>query len=382
MFFELKTGKERRDAREVITHCYKRLRKDNDILPEKQKIQFQKEIQKAQNAYTAEDPKLIKIVEGLVELYNKTFPEKSASGLRENGEVILVAFVLAMAFRTFFLQPFKIPTGSMQPTLNGVIIRPVEAEDKTWWYSILSRPLWGEQRVRLIAQSSGRFEQARGVHRGFLHQGSKTGFSSVFPVDATQFQIGDDIYEVPIDPEKFANEIEPALIQHGQYSSGELIMDKIVQTGDQLFVDRLTYNFRKPKRGDVFVFETQNIRYPTGRPLSGDFYIKRLAGVPGDTLQIKDRQLFVNNHLATEPGFQRVMSLSNGYNGYGSMQTPPWLGTPNSTVSIKQGEYFALGDNSFNSADSRYWGTVPYQSIVGRAFFVFWPFNRHFGRIN
>jgi signal peptidase I len=376
------TGQERQNARDVIQHCYKRLRQDYDLLSEKQEIAFRKEIQRAQNALTARDPKLSNIIENLVQTYNQNFPDSKSASLRENGEVILVAFIIAMAFRAFFLQPFKIPTGSMQPTLNGVIVRAVSSEEKQWWYPIVSRPVWGEQRVRLIAQSSGRFEEYKPVSRSFLHYGGKTGFLSIFPVDATLFRIGEDWYEVPVDGEKFFSDIRPLLKSNGDYRQGETILDCVVQTGDQLFVDRFTYNFRKPKRDDVFVFETAGIMYRT-QPLHGDFYIKRLGGTPDDTLRIQDGKLFINGELAQAPGFQRVMSKENGYRGYGYERDPPtWLSGPEETVHLKDREYFALGDNSFNSLDSRYWGVVPYQNIVGRAFFVFWPFNRHFGRIH
>jgi signal peptidase I len=152
----------------------------------------------------------------------------------------------------------------------------------------------------------------------------------------------------------------------------------VVKTGDQLFVDRCTYNFRKPSRGDVFVFETHNI--PVGSP--GDFYIKRLAGLPGDKLQVRDGMLYVNGRIAEEPGFCRVMSRTDGYRGYGSFSPQAKrLAKPDDVVSLEERQYYALGDNSFSSADSRFWGSVPYKNIVGRGFFVYWPFKPHFGRI-
>ena len=110
------------------------------------------------------------------------------------------------------------------------------------------------------------------------------------------------------------------------YKAGESIVHGYVNTGDQVFVDKFTYNFRLPHRGDVFVFDTANI--PTERRAEMDehvrseYYIKRLAGTPGDVLRIDPPRLFINGQLAREPGFVRVMSARNGYRGYSGRLGP------------------------------------------------------------
>jgi signal peptidase I len=143
----------------------------------------------------------------------------------------------------------------------------------------------------------------------------------------------------------------------------------------------------------VFVFTTQNIEAmgnpgpPPQKP--SQFYIKRLAGVPGDELRIAAPELFHNGHRAEEPGFVRVMKGSqnepvDGYHGY-SNTIGMLLRSPAATFGVPAKEYFALGDNSYNSSDSRAWGTVPKENLMGPGFFVYWPFlnssGSHFGLI-
>jgi signal peptidase I len=141
-------------------------------------------------------------------------------------------------------------------------------------------------------------------------------------------------------------------------------------------VDKFSYNFVKPHRGDVFVFRTKNI------PDIGDqtqFYIKRLAGLPRDTLRIDPPKLYINGKIAEGYGFDRVMSVKDGYRGYGPGHSV--LADPTKTYQVPEHSYFAMGDNSYNSFDSRWWGPVPEKNLVGRGLFVYWPFVPHWGLI-
>jgi signal peptidase I len=376
---------DRKYLRDVVQHCLKRFRQDYDILTEKQAGAFRKEIQKAQNHHTARAPHPRKASDRLIEAYNQTFPQKSKPGWRENGESLLVAIIIAMAFRAFFLQPFKIPTGSMQPTLNGIIVRATNESERTWWYKLVSRPIFGERRVLVLAEEPGRFEgMARPAAYRAFHSGGKTGFFNILPIEATEFQVGNVVYSIPIDATNFRDQVvnsksgeTPLLAADRYYRKGDVILDCVVQTGDQLFVDRMSYNFSKPARGDVFVFETAGIDTMQGS-LRGDFYIKRLAGTPGDTLRIEKPFLHINGTLADHIGFRRVMSLRNGYGGYVAKEPPFGLKFP---YTVGEDRFFALGDNSNSSYDSRDWGTVPRANLVGKGFFVYWPFTKHFGRI-
>ncbi|MBI4023947.1 MAG: signal peptidase I [Verrucomicrobia bacterium] len=389
-FFNRRRRMERDHWWDVIRHCRKRLRQDRDVLSSKQEQTFRREIQKAQNALSADSPDMTKAGEALIEAYNRCFPSLDAPSWRENGEVILVALVVAMAVRAFFLQPFKIPTGSMQPTLNGITVRATQPHETTWWYRMISRPIFGEIVIHFVAETDGALDLSSLQARKFapLHYGGRNGFFTWFPMDATQFRVGRTAYTFPTEPNKFRGDVlgmgfssHPPLLKHGQvFRAGETILSCVVQTGDQLFVDRFMYNYRKPERGDIFVFETHDL--PVSSP--GDFYIKRLAGLPGDTLEIKELDLYLNGQKLMEPiGFRRVMSRRNGYRGYSSHSPgQQHLTNPEESYTLQERQYFALGDNSFASADSRMWGTVPYKNIVGRGFFVYWPFTRHFGRID
>jgi signal peptidase I len=164
------------------------------------------------------------------------------------------------------------------------------------------------------------------------------------------------------------------------YRRGETIARGAVDTGDQVFVDKCSYNFVKPHGGDVFVFRTKHIPAIPEDPETGaPFYIKRLVGLPGDTLRIEPPKLYVNGKIAEGFGFARVMAAKSPYAGYALGRD--YLSTPKSTYAVPAHGYFAMGDNSYNSYDSRYWGAVPEENLVGRGLLVYWPFNRHWGLI-
>ena len=164
------------------------------------------------------------------------------------------------------------------------------------------------------------------------------------------------------------------------YRRGEIIARGSIDTGDQVFVDKFSYNFVKPHRGDVFVFRTNHIPGIREDPEAGSpFYIKRLAGLPGDHLRIDPPLLYVDGKKAEGYGFARVMAAKPPYRGYALGHE--YLAQPDRSFTVPRDGYFALGDNSYNSYDSRYWGAVPDANLVGRGLFVYWPFNRHWGLI-
>jgi signal peptidase I len=161
---------------------------------------------------------------------------------------------------------------------------------------------------------------------------------------------------------------------------GEVIARGAIDTGDQVFVDKCSYNFVKPHNGDVFVFRTNNIPAIRPDPVAGaPFYIKRLAGLPGDQLRIDSPFLYINGKKAEGYGFERVMSARPPYRGYAPGHE--YLAKSDQTYTVPRDGYFAMGDNSYNSFDSRYWGPVPVENLVGRGLFVYWPFFPHWGLI-
>ncbi|HEX8372542.1 MAG TPA: signal peptidase I [Chthoniobacterales bacterium] len=298
----------------------------------------------------------------------KVVPTPSFPGVRENCETFLVAIVIALGVRAYFVQPFKIPTGSMQPTLNGVIGKSIEGPlpslPQRGWEIIWN----GRSYVHVVSERDDTVVQLQAVP--FLW----------FSTSTLVVMESGRTYNVKCPPQNLINDFGVAAGK--EFKAGEPIVHGVVQTGDQVFVDKMTYHFRKPQRGDVFVFTTDKIAGIMNDPRSGgltQFYIKRLAGVPGDTVRIESPNLYIGGQLASEWPLKRVMSAKNGYQGYGSGQI--LLQRPSDTFEVPKDGYLALGDNSYASSDSRYWGAVPEKNAVGRGLLVYWPFGQHFGLI-
>ena len=126
--------------------------------------------------------------------------------------------------------------------------------------------------------------------------------------------------------------------------------------GDRIFVDKVSYRFHPPKRGDIIVF-----KYPLDRKKD---FVKRLAGLPEEKLQIKDGKLIVNGQAMSDPPFSEHYYYNRNEWAYGQ---------EGKVIEVPKNHFFALGDNSAQSSDSRNWGFVPKKNIVGKAFFIWWP---------
>jgi signal peptidase I len=188
------------------------------------------------------------------------------------------------------------------------------------------------------------------------------------------------------------------------FRKGDDVIKLRVHAGDHLFVDRLTYNFRPAKRGEIVVFDTHGIT--NLRPDQQDtFYIKRLVGLSGETLALNQDYEVANIPLAgTQPvgnlvvdgqalsastphfanvyGFadvkpgQKVLEYRpNHYFGHGMLQAL----APGESVQVDKNHLFVMGDNTFNSYDSRYWGDFSSDHVIGKSFFVYWPITARFG---
>jgi len=322
---------------------------------------------------------------------------------RENVEVLLVALAVAMAIRTFFIQPFKIPTGSMQPTLFGVMSQNLLGDKNfkipTGWTRVKE---WfeGVSYVHVVAQADGAIDFISPVRRFLIFNIRQTisigGVQQTiwFPPDYGESQIPG------MDPFVFRTRLfeRPDYVYH----KGEDAVNLRVSAGDHLFVDRLTYNFRKPDRGDTIVFETAGIsedmreRYKIP---ADEFYIKRLVGLPGEKVSIgNDRHLRINGERldASTPHFENVY----GFNPDQPPHESQFSGHVNGTVAqeynlsigilpqfpdeetvyqVPTNGCMPMGDNTCNSLDSRFWGAIPENYVIGKSFFVYWPLTSRFG---
>jgi signal peptidase I len=161
--------------------------------------------------------------------------------------------------------------------------------------------------------------------------------------------------------------------------AGEPIVDFELETGDMLFVDRFSYNFFPPKVGDPIIFRTRAI--PGLTQLSGGvpddkYYIKRLVGYPGDLLQIKDSTLYRNGEpIEGSPIFAKNSKKTPPYPGYEARNA--FENTQG--VNVPEKCFYTFGDNSPESLDSRYWGGMPMDQLVGRAVFIYYPFSERWG---
>ncbi|SPE62873.1 Signal peptidase I (modular protein) [Verrucomicrobia bacterium] len=309
---------------------------------------------------------------------------------RENIEVLLVALAVAMGIRTFFLQPFKIPTGSMQPTLFGVtsenLLTGEHAKIPTGWERVRE---WfeGISYVHVVAENDGLLESIEEPPTRFL----------IFNIKQT-LVVGGQPYTIWFPPDYGAPpygtlQARASLLIGQAFHKGEDIVKLRVTAGDHLFVDRVTYNFRQPDRGEIVVFETKGIpdEYRLRYGIPGDqFYIKRLVGLGGNRIQLgSDRHLIINGQrlTASTPHFEKVYSFNpkeppreSHYSGHvGRPEAAPFFQDHPDGVQIPKGHYMVMGDNTMNSLDSRYWGYFPAQYVIGKSFFVYWPLTERFG---
>jgi signal peptidase I len=141
-------------------------------------------------------------------------------------------------------------------------------------------------------------------------------------------------------------------------------MAPAISPGDHVAMERISYLGRNPNRGDVIVFETTSIpALPTGQ-----LFVMRIAGEPGDHVSLTGGSLMVNGVSTT---------LSNAYGAIQHVLPSAMPGSAaNTDTTVPPNHFYVLGDNSTNSFDSRYWGFVPAQNIKGRICFCYWPPNR------
>ena len=340
-------------------------------------------------------------------IYPKTF-------WNDNLEVALVAAIIVIGIRTFFFQPFIIPTNSMFPTYSGM--KAVIYEDKNDAPGTIKRTFrfltLGAKHKSLIAKSDGAVQipmerTANGTRLYVRQVKGKKWF--VLPTVLAEYTLlvggVPHTIHVPADFDMQSTlfdsfpDADPQLVRvtggtgyaldfDQKVSTGDAVLRFDITLGDALFVDRLSYHFKRPEAGDPFVFRTGEIPGIEGGAgnIVDKYYIKRIGGVGGETLEIKNGALLVNGEPRTEvEAFERNERQEGDYRGYvyptqNDPSNPPQLLTaPGVTTELPSGSFVALGDNSANSLDSRYWGYVPEKSVIGKAIFIYYPFTKRWG---
>lgn len=370
----------------------------------------------------------------------------------EHIEMLLVAAILAIGIRTFFFQPFKIPTNSMYPTYNGMTYEVFNTPEEvpSFPQEIFRKVTLFTKNKHLQATQDGQLsilvkQNMRSTAMSFHSYLVPSRKFFVWPSKSMRvmFLVNGEPHPIDVPAEfsqihKIINHVYTAdssqrkpfsLSQEQRIAQGvgsdeavfelplnvilkkdDTILNFDILTGDMLFVDRLSYHFRYPKIGDPFVFRTDNIRGLNDPDGNRDekYYIKRLVGKGGDTLEIKEPVLYRNRSpISGVDAFQSNADRVGEYEGY---LARGWL-SPGQQEILPEGYFYAMGDNSDESHDSRTWihhhaiqstdssgkrkskqlginlekragkpvNFVPDKEVVGKAVFIFYPFTKRWG---
>lgn len=335
-------------------------------------------------------------------------PPRALPQMRELAETLVVAFGVAMAFRAYFFQPFKIPTGSMQPTLYGhhSVGRTADGApvEPTWLDHMPLKPLkWlitGEWYDEIVVREGGSVvvsaDRARAP--GYVTVAVR-GRRHKLPHDA--FEAGElrirDLQRVQETAMADSGGTSIDILGRGTALRGDRIWSGYRTFGDHVFVNRMKWYFFPPRRGQIMVFSTDGIADLN----AGEHYIKRLAGLPGETVGMRPPFLTVDGREVTAPesvlrvaerraawpGGPRYLGYKlTGYAHFPSqvrrMRVRCPLGVEGDALTLGADEFLALGDNTANSFDGRYWGPVPRRRLVGPASCIYWPFSPRWGRVD
>jgi signal peptidase I len=347
----------------------------------------------------------------------------------ENVEFFLVASIVILGLRGFFIQPMVIPTNSMWPTYYGLTAE--NFPQGTTAPGILSRlgrfaafgavreeidaPVSGEVSVPVVLDGTGQphllpatvdgrkwlvlpdkqseytlyvGESAAKIRLpADFHDFDKVVWDTFFPKEHPfheQWDLmahGGRLRRVSVDAGQGRSYYVYLLPTGRSVNAGDALVLFDVMKGDMVFVDRVSYQFVPPRVGSAFVFETGHIPGFMALGFPDEYLIKRIAGKSGDNLEIRPPVLYRNG----SPADGAVAFAANAqqvapYGGY--LNAPEGRGIyllPGQLAVVPDHMYMALGDNSAISEDSRYWGFVPEKEVIGRPLFIYYPFTRRWG---
>jgi signal peptidase I len=164
---------------------------------------------------------------------------------------------------------------------------------------------------------------------------------------------------------------EPRFIPSGSMEPTMLINDRFV-------AEKVSYRFRDPKAGEIVIFSAPEALQKMAGYGSSEVLIKRVMGLPGDRISIRDGQVSVNGQILTET-YTKERPKYDCPNAASPNATEfcRYVGSLNpDNFTVPDGTYFVMGDNRNNSADSHVWGFLPRQNIIGRAWWRFFPIDR------
>jgi signal peptidase I len=309
----------------------------------------------------ADEKMLRSAMDELQQVSHQVYPPHRRPKWHENTEVVVVALGVAMAIRAYFFQPFKIPTGSMQPTLNGII---EEAHQPDWTDKVpFSFAKW------LITGGNYKPEtgelKTAGDHvivNKFLYNfvPPKRGHVVVFDTAGIS-----------------ENERKTDVYAFVDANGRELAKTSVVAVNGVL-VDAAE---ARPLKEIAQMLATRYQMGVTYIPvqsygISLTYYIKRLVGEPGDEISIDNGYLVANGEKITKPfPFERQVNQYGGYEYAAKIESDA------DSIKLEKDEFLPFGDNSGNSRDGRYFGGVKCEKLLGPAVVVYWPFGEHWGKI-
>jgi signal peptidase I len=352
--------------------------------------------------------------------------------LAENVEFLLVATFVIRSFSIYFVQPMVIPTNSMWPTYYGMTAETfppggqapgaLARLGRLAAFGAVRReadaPVSGEVSLPLLVDGEGQphMVPAAATGRKWLVLPDRVSEYTIYVNDVpAKVRVPEDFHDFDkvavatfFPPgHSFAEQwgraqasgrirkVEAVGSRGGSFyvyllpldlhvNAGDPLIRFDILKGDMVFVDRVTFNFRRPWVGTAFVFETGNIPGIVREGIPDEYIIKRLAGVPGDTLSIIPPVLYRNGKpIEGARAFDLNARRIDSYSGY--LNAPAGRGTyllAGEPATVPAHSFMGLGDNSPISEDGRYWGFVPEKDVIGRPIFIYYPFTRRWASAN